>query len=305
LRYRLLIIGEITPLFVAGETAILVGSNHQRLVTVKYNPSDIPSFHLLKGSEAQQWTQRVRVNVGSEGSGAELRRRIYLDPKPFKPVSFGPEDHFTLVQENKATYEPQQKRLLVMEQIGNTVKRYRLPRSTYEEFARARPTSVKNGLTWQVTTIDEEIGAWQIVDRVPWFGKSFYDGEGNTGVGGFGYFDIEQRKYRMYSPPEILDWSVSAMLVQPNTVWLALAHRGEYGDSSGGLLRFNRATQTVERLALPDIATDIAYVGDHVLLATESGAAVVEAKKLRMFFVDEATNGQLQVVEAKLGVDVP
>jgi hypothetical protein len=220
---------------------------------------------------------------------------IHLKPKQFKPLRFGPGKRFTLTQEGET------KRLIVLDQIGNAVKRYLLPQSSYDEFARIRPPRVSNGYNRQGTTIDETIGAWQIVDGTLWFAKAFYDGEGNTGVGGFGYFDTEQLKYLIYSPLEIVDWSATAMVVEPEAVWLALANNGEYGTSGGGLLRFARATQDVERIEFREVVYEMARIGDHLLLATEFGAAVLTDHTVRRFFVDRSTDGRLQVSESVIG----
>ena len=84
----------------------------------------------------------------------------------------------------------------VAERVGDEYKLYELPKSTYEEFARARPGRVKNGYRPDVTACEEVIGPYQIVGNRFWFGKTFYDGEGVTGIGGFGYFDPEERKVR-------------------------------------------------------------------------------------------------------------
>ena len=46
-------------------------------------------------------------------------------------------------------------------------------------------------------TFDERIGPWQLTEGTLWFGKTFYDGEGHTGVGGFGYFDAARKAYRL------------------------------------------------------------------------------------------------------------
>ena len=45
------------------------------------------------------------------------------------------------------------------------------------------------------------IGPYQIDGARIWFGKNFYDGEGDTGVGAFGYFDTSTRAYTLFSPP--------------------------------------------------------------------------------------------------------
>jgi hypothetical protein len=231
---------SLQRIFASGQDAVLVGSDTRRLVAVKYNPADEPAFHLLKGTQAQQWTQRIETSAGTSGFGTNLKQVIYLKPKQFKPVRFGPGNRFTLTQEGE--------RLIVLDQTGKMVKRYPLPQSSYAEFARLRPSRASDGYTRQATAIDEAIGPWQIADGTVWFAKAFYDGEGNTGVGGFGHFDTEQLKYRIYSPREIADWSATAMLVEPEAVWVGVASNGEYRASGGGLLRFARATQQPERI---------------------------------------------------------
>jgi hypothetical protein len=40
---------SLERIFLSGQEAVLVGSNTQRLVAVKYNPTDDPPFRLLKG----------------------------------------------------------------------------------------------------------------------------------------------------------------------------------------------------------------------------------------------------------------
>jgi hypothetical protein len=98
-----------------------------------------------------------------------------------------------------------------------------------------------------------------------------------------------------------VDWSATAVLVEPDAVWLGLAKNGEYRNDSGGLLRFDRATQRVERIECRELIGEIADVGGHLLLATAFGADVVENHTLRRFFVDQTTDGRLQVTESVLG----
>lgn len=130
-----------------------------------------------------------------------------------------------------------------------------------------------------------------------WSAKSFYAGEGHSGVGGFGFHDAATGERKLFSPPEIVDWSVSAMAVETPAVWLALVHNGEWGGGSGGLLRFDRETGTVRRFALPDIGRGIALVSGRVFVATEFGAAVVEGDRVRRYFLDRTLDGRWRVVE--------
>lgn len=170
-----------------------------------------------------------------------------------------------------------------------------LPSTTWDDFAAARPGRVKDGYVREGTQIEEQIGPRQTHNGVLWFGKTFYDGEGHTGVGGFGYFD---GTYHIFSPPEIADWSVTTILVEDDAVWLGLANHGEWGTTAGGLLRFDRATETMRRIDLPDVVNDIARDGDRLLLATNFGLAIFENESVRRFFLDKTTDGRLRVAEA-------
>jgi hypothetical protein len=95
------------------------------------------------------------------------------------------------------------------------------------------------------------------------------------------------------------------MLVEPRSIWLGTLHRGQWGDSPGGILRLDRETQEVKQVQLREIVTGINRVGGTLVLATDMGVAVVSDGRLRRFFVDQTTSsGRLGVSEA-LSQDVP
>jgi hypothetical protein len=239
-----------------------MGSDRQRLIAVEFDPGREPAFHVLSDAAAQPWSGRLRVVAGSEG--LPPRNVIYIE-----------NDQAPLPATVPA-----------------------LPRTTYDQFAIARPQRVKDGYVRQGTELNESIGPWQREDSRIWFGKTFYDGEGSTGVGGFGYFDQQDRKLHLFEPPEIADWSVSALDVTPDAVWMGLVNNGEFGGSSGGLLRFDRQTNSARRFSLPDIAIRLAHMDGKILAATNFGIAVVEGDRITRFFVDQTTDGRWRVVPA-------
>src|ERR1035441_6758348 len=57
---------------------------------------------------------------------------------------------------------------------------------------------------------------------------------------------------RCMMAPEIADYSVSAILVEPDAVWMGIFQSGEYGGSPAGILRYDRKTQTIRKYELPD-----------------------------------------------------
>ncbi len=166
--------------------------------------------------------------------------------------------------------------------------------STYDQFSAARPERVASGYMRKGTEFDESIRPWQRVGSRIWFGKSFYDGEGHTGVGGFGYYDSAARKVKIFTPPEVVDWSVTAVQATPQTVWMGLASHGEWGDGPGGLIRFERATEIALKVPFPDLVNGIMLSGDHVYATTDLGMGIIDGAKVRRFFVVED-----RVVEAQ------
>jgi hypothetical protein len=242
--------------------AVFVGSDRQQLIAVDYNPSRQSAFEVLRNAAAQRWTDRVRVSAGIEGMPP--RKVIYVEDDN-SPIPGGVPA---------------------------------LSETTYEQFAAARPRRVKDGYVRKGTELHESIGPWQREHERIWFGKTFYDGEGSSGVGGFGYFDQKERRLQLFDPPEIADWSVSALDVMPAFVWMALVNNGEYGGSSGGLLRYDRHTSAARRLSLPDIALRLNDINGRILAATDFGFAVVEGDQITRFFVDQTTDGRWEVVAA-------
>jgi hypothetical protein len=242
--------------------AVFVGSDRQRLIAVEYNPDEKPVFRVLSNAAAQAWIGRVHISAGTEG--LPPRNVIYVENDQARlPAAVPP-----------------------------------LPRTRYDQFAAARPQRVKDGYRRESTELHESIGPWQREDGKIWFGKTFYDGEGSSGVGGFGCFDEKEKKLQLFSPPEIADWSVSALDVTPDAVWMALVNNGEYGGSSGGLLRYDRYAGAARWITLPDIALRLTHLSGKTLAATDFGFAVIEGEQITRFFVDQTTDGGWRVAHA-------
>jgi hypothetical protein len=144
--------------------------------------------------------------------------------------------------------------------------------------------------------MNEQVGPHQVEGGRLWFGKTFYNGEGLTGVGGFGYFDADSAAYRLLVPPEIRKWSVSAILVEPECVWLALDHRGEYGNYPGGLLRWDRKTATVRMFKVETVVTGMVEASGTVYLGATDGIVTVKGEQVASYFVDARADGKYQVV---------
>ena len=194
-------------------------------------------------------------------------------------------------------------KLAVHERTGKTARWFTLPQSSYDEFSAARPIRVQGGYSRSITTIEEEIGPWRVVDGTLWFGKTFYDGEGMNGVGGFGSFDTGSRQFIIHSPAEIRDSSVSAMLAETDCIWLGLAHRGEWATSGNGMIQVSYSGEALSRIGLSETVGGISRVEGGLLMATSFGAALFDGQRVRRFFVDQTESGRLRVVEADPGTD--
>jgi hypothetical protein len=221
--------------------------------------------------------------------------RVYRTPVPpanVVPV-FGPRKRFSLATEkNQDGLESP----FVAEKVGPKEKKYRLPQSDLKTWQQARKDDIANGIPADQPHISEEIGPHQVESDRLWFGKTFYNGEGSTGVGGFGYFDATRRSYRLYSPPEIHRWSVSAIQVESDFIWLGLYHRGEYGNNSGGLLRWDRKT---EEARLFDIRLSISHIVRHhdTLYLGGNGIGTLRGEEIQSYFVDRTVDGRYEIVE--------
>jgi hypothetical protein len=173
---------------------------------------------------------------------------------------------------------------------------YPLAQSDSQTWQRARPDEADAHLQPDPAEMNEQIGPHEMDGGLFWFGKTFYNSEGLTGVGGFGYFDPATASYHLFAPPEMAAWSVSVIRVERDCVWLALYRRGEYGNYPGGLLRWDRNTQSVRRWDMPWIATGMARAGEAIYMGTTDGIAVLRGDRVVSYFVDRSA-GRYRMTE--------
>jgi hypothetical protein len=271
---------------------VFVGIDGARLVAVEFRPGESPEFGILTEREAAPWLARVRTSRGTEGM--EQRQVLYLVPENPAPIRFGGADAFTFTQGYTDVHGKEYPSSIV----DSHGKKYPLHQSTYDDFAKARPEAVKAGLVREGTTIEETIGPVQPEGGKLWFGKTFYDGEGNSGVGGFGYFDTADRQYHLFTSPEVIDCAISAIRVEPDAVWISIFHAGEYGDSSAGVLRYDRKTHAVRKYDLPDDVNGFVASVNRLLAYTRLGIAIIEDDQTTRYFVDRTTDGRLRLAQA-------
>jgi hypothetical protein len=184
----------------------------------------------------------------------------------------------------------------VVERIGAGSRMYPLPQSDFATYARLRPKDVAiNPLSATANHYEREetIGPNQVEGDKLWFGKSFYDGEGMRGVGAFGYFDAATRKYELFSPPAVACCEVSAILVEPEVVWLGLDQFGEdISTFPGGLVRWDRRTHAVWKYDVEFVVTGIAREGESLRLTTTEGYALLNGDRIDRFRVQTGRDGR-------------
>jgi len=302
--------------FSGGTHAVIPVTDHDQVVVVDFDPTRDPMFKVLTGVEAEPWLKEVPIRdsqkeeeqeelehrrkvlagedaqhgpVRKSQEGPEHRRVLSFGPDAMTSTTFGTQASLRLAE---GVTEVGGDKIHGVEEVGGeNPKRYPLPQSTPEELRAARPGQNEYG-------VDEDIGAWDVEAGQLWIGKTFYDSEGGTGVGGFGWFDEATRSFRILSPPEVRDWSITALHVDNDAVWMALTHRGEWGDDSGGVARYDRVAKETRVLPLDDVGKQFIRVGDKLLLLSSTSMALVTADDVRSFFVDRMSDGRLRVAEA-------
>ncbi len=177
----------------------------------------------------------------------------------------------------------------IVETLGpNRTKFYPLPQSTSGDYGRLRHEDLRiNPLATDHYDRQEVMGPYQIEGSKIWFGKSYYDSEGETGVGAFGYFDTATRRYTLFSPREVAQYEIGVILVEPDVVWLALDQFVEdISKVPCGLVRWNRRTHEIQKYPLEFVVDRIRRDGESLHLKTRDGYALFRSGELHRFLAN-------------------
>jgi len=193
----------------------------------------------------------------------------------------------------------------VVERTASESNFYPLPQSSVEEYRRLRGDEISEHRSPPIRTAkdyerQEVIGPYQIEGSRIWFGNNYYDGEGATGVGAFGYFDMKTRRYLLFSPPEVAHWEISALRVEPDAVWLGLDRFGEdISPSPGGLARWDRNNHRLLYYQLEFVVDGIRRDktdASMLVLTTYGGYALFRKGEIQRFRVQKGSGGKETVV---------
>jgi hypothetical protein len=277
-----------------GRVPQFVVGDGQRFLVLRAT-STAPFLKLLSESDAAPIVSALPIGVETVG-GKEIRT---VD-SPRRPVEFGTDGQFR--------WDPRDSSK-VFEKTGSDEKAFPLPQSSQEDWVKARPyaagktenrSPADSGFSCPSCLPEEHIGPSQMVGPLLWFGKSFIDGEGSTGIGGVGYFDTTSRKFMMLRIPEAEEYSASALLVEGNTLWIGQAYNSSCSsDMSGGLLRVDLPSGKTRRYELPAIASSIVRFEDRLYVGTSDGVTIIpQTGEPELYFVDKAEDGSLKLAKS-------
>lgn len=119
--------------------------------------------------------------------------------------------------------------------------------------------------------LEAEIGAFDVRDGQLWFGVSFYDGEGISGVGGWGRFDPRENRYEMHWGSPVADASVTAMVHDGEALWFGLARRREWTIQGAGLAVLTLSDGTTRRFDVPGVVDVLCPVDGVLWVGTREG----------------------------------
>jgi hypothetical protein len=158
-----------------------------------------------------------------------------------------------------------------------------MPMSTIAQFEEARPARNRHIPLEAPREVAEKVGPYQRVDKKIWVGKTFFDFGELVGLGDIGYYDETTQNWMFLHIPEMVDWSTSALLVEPDTIWAGLVRNGEGVQEPGGLLRYNLTTHEANRIDLADVIGKIIRLRTQIYCGTSRGFAIVEQDHVRSF----------------------
>ena len=180
--------------------------------------------------------------------------------------------------------------------IGKERHAYLIPPTTKVSFQRYRPGWIKTRGGQFPGQYDQNIGPFQLVGDLLWFGITFYDGEGTSGIGGVGYFDTRTNQFHIDHYAEIADWSASALLVEDEDLWVGLVRQPEGSPMPGGLARIARRSGKVTKFDVSAIVRRVVRWNHSIYMGTSEGIFVLSGDRLVHLSFEPDLNGRYSLV---------
>lgn len=267
-------------------------SSERRNGKLRYTASFGRSGQVYEG-----WTERYATIIIEPGAAdAVPAYRIMDAPAPpdyaGEPAPLVTADGQSVFIENKTPPGQPHQPSGGIDVIGKSGSKqfYPVPIPTIALYRKVLPDKPAGG------EIDNDIGPFVLDGNKIWFANTFYDGEGVSGVGAIGSFDISTRKYDMRYLPEIAPWSGSAILLDGDDLWVGLMRRPEGADYGAGLLRYNITTGAVAKYAAADYIHTIDRLGDTLYCGTSHGLYTVRGNRVTQLRFEPDDKGKLIMV---------
>ncbi len=272
---------------VKDDVAYYLGTNEDRQVVVRYNGDG--TFSALSSGQADTLIEALFPQQAL--SAARQWNESPSDGVIASEVSI--DGAVCMVQPGDLLGEHPSK--LLRTKAGRT-REYRIPPGTMDQFRQLRPEELADrqryGGTIDENLLNASLGPVQVEGPRIWYGRQFYGGEGYVGIGGFGYLDCATGEHKQYFPAQSAPFMTRSLLVEPDAVWLSLANFGEYGNGSGGLLRWQRADGATQRFGQAPIASAMVRDQGDLILLHDTGMTAVHQATLRTTVIRELDTGE-------------
>lgn len=177
------------------------------------------------------------------------------------------------------------------------VREYSLHRGTVEEYRRFQAESgASEREHMNESQLIALVGPVQVEDSRIWYGRAFYGGEGYAGIGGFGCLDCESGEFKELFPKPATPYTTTALLVEPDAIWLALANNGAYGMAAGGLLRWNRSDESTQHFPKAPVAFALVRDKRDLLVPHQSGISVLRDGEFVHYAIREMPSGEARMI---------
>jgi hypothetical protein len=169
-------------------------------------------------------------------------------------------------------------------------REYPVPVPTVEQHRKLVPTDPTP------LEIENNLGPFAIAGNKIWYANSFYDGEGTSGVGAIGEFDIATHSFHIAYLSQIVPWSGSAIFLDGSDLWIGLMRQPEGAAYGAGLLRYNVETRAVKEFPIKDYIHTLDRIGDTLYCGTSHGLYTIRNEKVTQLRFEPDENRKLAMV---------